>query len=316
MISPIISFKSKSNSSNSALSYRPFFRFNKISDSCSFKGSIGHINSENSRNLSTLGYAYKEIKDQLELKTDEGLKKIENDLPDVRLWKGISFSNVGKGRKNVYINIPQTKRAGNIIKIVVNDKASKNVKTFLIKDNSMVVKNPEAKTPSEFEYFSNSEIEARGINDDLRSIIDDIDPLILKLRIAVQKRSKQDLKPETAILNENLSSKLKNIKLLNSEIDSILDSKPRSTVTKLKDRFGDYNGITGQTAHMFKNVGPDNLKIVCSTFQNVDHGELMRLLVFNSNDEIVTGYLFKDFDENGIEIPYPHRSVIIENKVG
>ncbi len=297
MITPIINFRHKSNSSSKVQPYRPFFRFNKISDSYSFKGSVGYIDSENSRNLDTLSRAYKEVMALLELKTDEGIKKVENDVPNLKLWKGITFSNFGDEKKSVYLNIPQSKKAGNVIKFVLSDKKTKKEKTYLIKDFSMVIKDPSVKSPSEFEYLSNAEIERYGINKDLKNLLEDLDPLILKLRIAVQKRSEQDLKPPTAILDEKLSQKLRNIKLLNSEVDSIFETKSKRTLTRLKDNFGDYNGITGQTAHMFKNVGPDNLKIVCSTVQNIDHGEMMRLLVFNSDDEIVSGYLFKDFDK-------------------
>ena len=227
MITPIINFRHKSNSSSKVQPYRPFFRFNKISDSYSFKGSVGYIDSENSRNLDTLSRAYKEVMALLELKTDEGIKKVENDVPNLKLWKGITFSNFGDEKKSVYLNIPQSKKAGNVIKFVLSDKKTKKEKTYLIKDFSMVIKDPSVKSPSEFEYLSNAEIERYGINKDLKNLLEDLDPLILKLRIAVQKRSEQDLKPPTAILDEKLSQKLRNIKLLNSEVDSIFREKVR-----------------------------------------------------------------------------------------
>lgn len=296
MLTPVYNFKNNSYPSKRVAPYRPFYRFNNRNDSYSFKGSEGLIERENMRDLESLARAYKEIFEVLDLKTDEGIKKIEKDIEGLKLWKGITFCNVGKEKNTVYLNIPRSKKAGGIMKIVVSSEDSKNSKSWLIKDFSKVVKNSSLKSDN-YEFYSQDEIEKYGINKDLKSLIEDIDPMLLKLRIAVQKRNGQDLKPCAAVLPDDMSAKLRNIKFLNSEIDSILDTKSRKTVIKLKDEFGDYNGITGQTAHMFKNVGPDKLKIVCSSVQNANHGEMMRLLAFNRDDEIVAGFLFKDFDK-------------------
>ena len=81
---------------------------------------------------------------------------------------------------------------------------------------------------------------------------------------------------------------------LYNKTDEVLKGLPHKLALKLKGEYGDYKLQVAQPVHILKNIGENKNQIAYKKLQHPEHGELTRIMVYDKNDEIIDGFLFKE----------------------
>lgn len=258
----------------------------------------GNIDSENRSKLIDLLYGYTQIQSMLNKKTNAGVMSLISEHRGFSTADGITLKNIGTRSENISIE-PKTPRGyDSYTKLLVKDKNGKIKEGYLIKDGSMVVKNYSLNEPNKIperpEFYSATEIEKLNLNNRLSELFDKIDERLFNVRKFVIKRKDDNLKIADGKINNKTSELLSSIDEINQSLNEISSTIENASLTRIKKEYPDYCLRVGQAAHMFKNIGENNEKIVFSKNDVIYQGEMYKLLVYNEDDSLKTGYLIKD----------------------
>lgn len=258
-------------------------------------GRQASLDNKNSRLLRDLKYPYNQIQDILNKKTFAGINSIILEHKGFNTVDGLTFKNIDGTNKNVSFELKTPKGFSTYTKILVKDQNDNIEDGFLIKDDLYIIKNYNLKTPNKIpdtpEFYSVSELAESHINDRLSNLLVNIDNAMCDVRKFVNKRKDTDLKPTPATVNNNVKSSICCINYTTKKINEMVGNISPKTLNRYKTEFGDYCFKEGQIANMFKNVGANKEKLVFSTVNNSYFGQFSKLLVFNEDDSLKTGYL-------------------------
>lgn len=292
MINPIF-FKSIATP-NSHISFRQKI---ETSQSDTKVNTLGYIESTNKIVLDDLNTAYDSIMEILHKKTSSGIKSIVNEAKNFNTADGLTFKNVDNENNSISFEKITKKQFNKYTKILVKDSSNNIKEGFLVKDNNFIVKNFDIKYPNKLpetpELYTKAELEELKINDKLKNILSKLDQSMLQARLFVNTRKDKDLKPPTATIPSETGIKLNNIKELCSSTNETCKDIPAASLTRLKNEYGDYAVQLGQSAHKLKNITDEKLQIVYSEFNNAYNGSFQRIMVYNADNSLKTGYLFK-----------------------
>lgn len=256
-------------------------------DKVSFGNISGRLSGDNVDALSSINYAYKIISSEIEKKTDNGIKIIEDEA-GVTLYKGIIFKNVGADKSTVTVVMPQKMKQGDVLKLVVKNK-NKEPKSYYIIDSRMVSLKKDCS-----EILTSGELKDRHIDDEIGKIVSEIDPMFLKLRKVVLSREGKDLRPPDGLLSYDTCSDLNIITDCCENVDKKFSQNSLSEKQYLAGDFNRYVPSKVQLFHTFKNLGPERLTVTYGTISSGLHQGLSKLAVFNSNGDVRDMYLIKD----------------------
>lgn len=258
----------------------------------------GNLDSENRSKLMDLLYGYTQIQSMLSKKTSAGVMSLISEHRGFSTADGITLKNIGTKCENISIE-PKTPRGyDSYTKLLVKDKNGKIKEGYLIKDGSMIVKNYNLEEPNKIpenpKFYSVSEIETFDLNNRLSELFDKIDEPLFDVRKFVIKRKDDNLKIADGKIDNYTQSLLSSIDEINTSLNEISSPIENASLTRIKKEYPDYCLRVGQAAHMFKNIGENNEKIVFSKNDVIYQGEMYKLLVYNEDDSLKTGYLVKD----------------------
>lgn len=296
MITPIL-FSRAVIINNNASKHKPYNNLNNYADTFSFKcNNDGYLSSDLKYQLETLAGAYLNITEMLEQKTRTGIRNVQSETGGFLMEDGLTFKN--PDNKTLSFEIRTSKNIGKIIRITVKDKKGNVEKAFVTDGNYRLIKNinknESYKIPFKPQYYTREEIAKQNINEELQTISDCLDTKLLLLRKALNAHKNQDIKPICGKLPEKTTASLENITNLYEEIDTKLANFTPYRQKALKRDFSDYIPMARHSGYIFKNCTENNLKISCIPIQNKYHNNLLRLLVFDKNDNLKNGYLVKD----------------------
>ena len=247
--------------------------------------------------LHSLEYSFKQIKEILDKKTGEGVKSLINASGKFNTVDGITFKNVGDACDNVSFDSGSFKNLSGTIRITQRSSAGEIKQGWLI-HNDRVVKNYNPSNPNSLpnniEYYSLEELQQSGINDKLRNVLANLDPVMLKVRQLAVAQKDTHLKTPAATISEDALHSLDKIQDLTDKVIKTADEIPHSTLYKLNVKFPDYKQISGQSSYTFQNLGNDKIQINYSTIDSKKLGYLQRLMVYDKEGQIKTGYLLSD----------------------
>lgn len=294
MITPLFINKSIIPSGNNI----SFKQKNEIPAANKSEHPCGYVGGANKKILEDLSYAFDSITEILNKKTASGIKSIVNEAKDFNTSDGLTFKNIDEQHNSISIDKITRKQFDRYVKILVKDSSYKAKEGYLIKDNDFIVKNFDIKSPNKLpekpEMYTRKELEELSINDKLNNILTKLDKPMLKARIFVISRKEGDLKPSDALLPQETYTKLKNIQTLTGSTNEMCKDIPAASLTRLKNEYGDYAVQLGQSAHKLKNIGEDKIQIVYSEFNSAYNGSFQRILVYNADNSLKTGYLFQN----------------------
>lgn len=256
------------------------------------------LDSKNQRYIDDLAGVQKIITDILDKKTKEGINKLIRESGQFNTIDGLTFKNINQHNDSLSLDTAPYRSFKGYTKILLKDSDNKIKKGYLIKDNRYIVKNYDIKTPNTLprhpQFYTASEAKNIGISEEIEKLLRIADTALLKTRRFVCERKDTDLKPPAAKMDVELISKLSSILTLMKETDNVSSQIPPSTLTKSKTEFGDYVLQHGRGDYKFKNIGSEKLQMVFSEFLNEHNGAFLRLMVYNPDETVKTGYLFKD----------------------
>jgi len=256
----------------------------------------GAIDKDNRERLSCIVYAYQELYQILNKKTAQGKENIEQDFGSLTINNGITFRNINNANETIQITIPTHKNLDNLTKFIVYDK-NKNIKDgYLIYGNSYIVKNYNPQVPDEipakYEFYSSQELKQQNLDEKITQILDDVDPLILRLRKIVNNSSNTDIKEE--VLSGQYSDALNNMQEIDDKLSTYFKTIPHTKVTRLRSSYTSY--VPNNTAHSytFKNLGSDKLTLTYANVNSSQYGKVSRILVYDKEGNTQDGFLIKD----------------------
>lgn len=256
------------------------------------------LGRETEKYLCDMDRVYFEIMGVLAKKTRDGVNKIVKESGQFNTSDGLTFKKVNSQNDNLSFDVMSDCATSRYSKILLKDFNNRIKKGFLIKDNKFIVKNYDIKAPNKLpmnpEFYTQDEAEKSGLNSEIESLMEIIDTSMCQTRRFVDRRKDSDLKPVDAFIDTKLLNKISEIAALSAEADDVCSQIPQTNLTRYKTEFSDYVMQHGRSEYKFRNVGEDNLKIVFSEFKNIYKGSFTRLMVYNPDDTIKTGYLFKD----------------------
>ena len=290
-------FLHKNSTANNNIPLRiSFGQKHNVSDSFEKRTSF-FIDSSLREELSYIESSYKQIKDILDKKTGAGVKKLVSESGQFNTTDGLTFKNIGEYKNSVSVDVGSFKNLSGTVRITEKDRDGKLIQGWLL-DNYRVVKNYNPYTPNSFpakaEYYTTDELKDLQINNKILKLVREIDPILLNVRKLVLSQKDTDLQPVAGCISDENLSALANIRLLNSQALDICTNIPHSTLYKLNTKFPHYKPVSGQTLLNFQGLGEDNLQILYSEVDSKKFGLLQRLMVYDENGEVVTGYLIKD----------------------
>lgn len=271
----------------------------KVSDSFTFTGGYDRLGRDTIDVVSSISNAYKEIFKKISEKTPEGMEIIQKEYKDFKSTRSLMFHNCGENKTSIQVRVPDGKDGRDFIKIVV--KKGSNfaqgrvvLDSYTIKDFDRIVedndKNHVFVFPQNIKYANFD----KPFEIKLQKVLDDLDCAMLKFRKFLAKYDGQYLKPELFTFDGTNLKRLANIDSLYNKTDKLLKGLNHDLSYKLKKEFGDYKLQAAQSAHVLQNVGENKNQIVYKKLQHPEHGELTRIMVYDKNDEIIDGFLFKE----------------------
>ena len=232
-------------------------------------------------------------------KTPEGREIIQKEYKDFKSTRSLMFHNCGENKTSIQVRVPDGKDGRDFIKIVVKKGSnfsqgkvvldSYTIKNFdrIVEDND---KNHVFVFPQNIKYTNfDKPFELK-----LQKVLDDLDCAMLKFRKFLAKYDGQYLKPELFTFGNTSIKRLENINSLYNKTDEVLKGLPHKLALKLKGEYGDYKLQVAQPVHILKNIGENKNQIAYKKLQHPEHGELTRIMVYDKNDEIIDGFLFKE----------------------
>lgn len=271
-----------------------------VSDKFSFTGSVGMLNSKTVESLQNVSRAYDDILSHLLKKSDKGLENIEKNYENFSFKKGMVFHNCGEDGVSIAVRKPEGKDFSGLMRVLVRKgntffKERIVLDSFMIKNCDRLVKDFDKTHLNYFtvdeKFLTSDEIVNSHANEKLQKITEDLDFAMLQFRRYLMKNKDVDLKIPDFEMSYDSQAKFKNLLSLHTKVSEKLSAIPRKTALLAKNSFADYELTTGQSVHTLKNIGNDKLKMTVTSLNNLQHGELNRLMVFNSDGTIKTGYL-------------------------
>ena len=274
------------------------YQYQNINFKQNIKASFNVIQKQNLDLLSDIASAYKEIQSILDKKTMAGINSLVNEHKGFNTLDGLTFKNINELKDSVSFELKKLKSSINFMKILVKDKDGNIKNGYLIKDGLYLVKNYDLespnKIPQDIELYNSSEINDNNFNETLSEILNKIDESMFSLRKFVLSRKDTYLKLEDGRVSGNIKSLLTSVINKDKNLTESLREIPPASLNRYKAEYEDYCFKTGQVANMFKNIGDNKEKVLFSNVYNSYYGNLSKILVFNSDDTLKTGYLLKD----------------------
>lgn len=284
---------------NNLPAQRPVLNSSKVSDSFSFTGNYERLSRDTIEVVSSISNAYKDILKKISEKTPEGREIIQKEYKDFKSTRSLMFHNCGENKTSIQVRVPDGQDGRDFIKIVVSkgsNFAQRKVvlDSYTIKDFDRIVedndKNYVYVFPQNIKYTNfDKPFELK-----LQKVLDDLDCVMLKFRKFLAKYDGQYLKPELFTFGYTSIKRLENINSLYNKTDELLKGLSNNLSLKLKKEFEDYKLQLAQPVHILKNIGENKNQIAYKKLQHPEHGELTRIMVYDKNDEIIDGFLFKE----------------------
>lgn len=284
---------------NNLPAQRPVLNSSKVSDSFSFTGNYERLSRDTIEVVSSISNAYKDILKKISEKTPEGREIIQKEYKDFKSTRSLMFHNCGENKTSIQVRVPDGQDGRDFIKIVVSkgsNFAQRKVvlDSYTIKDFDRIVedndKNYVYVFPQNIKYANfDKPFELK-----LQKVLDDLDCAMLKFRKFLAKYDGQYLKPELFTFSDTNLKRLANIDSLYNKTDELLKGLYNKLSLKIKKEFGDYKLQVAQPVHILKNIGENKNQIAYKKLQHPEHGELTRIMVYDKNDEIIDGFLFKE----------------------
>ena len=295
IISPYTTQKTSYN--NYQLSSKKYVSFSQKNDYDRFDKPKYSMPQDIRTDLNSLASSYNHIVSILDKKTGEGVKSLITESGLFNTIDGITLKNIGPDKDNISFEAGNFKNHTNTIRITQRTTDGKIKNGWLIKDGR-VIKNYNPQEPNSLsnnlEFYTLEELEESGTNKDLRDIISNIDPVMLKVRLLVLSKKDTHLKPIAAELSSKASDSISDIVRLTETVKERAEKIPQSTLYKMNLKFPKYKQTSGQSTYTFKDLGQNNEQINYSTIESNKFGYLQRLMVYNQDGSIKTGYLIKD----------------------
>lgn len=270
-----------------------------ITDSFSFTANLSHLSRDTVNSVSSVSDAYREILKKISQKTPEGMEIIEKEYKNFKSSRCFVFHNCGENKTSIQVRVPDGKDGRDFLKIVVkkgNSFTDERVilDSFTLKNFDRIVeddnKNRVYIFPDEVKFLDFD----KPFENRLQNVLNDLDFAMLQFRKFLAKYDGKYLKPQLFTFDENHIKKLDNIDALYNKIDKTLKSIPHKLSLKLKNDFGDYKLQAAQPVHILTNIGENQNRIAYKKFYHSELGELTRVMIYDTNDEIVDGFLIKD----------------------
>ena len=284
---------------NNLPAQKPVLNSSKVSDSFSFTGNYERLSRDTMEVVSSISNAYKDILKKISEKTPEGMEIIQKEYKDFKSTRSLMFHNCGENKTSIQVRVPDGQDGRDFIKIVVKKGSNFSqgkvvLDSYTIKDFDRIVedndKNHVFVFPQNIKYTNfDKPFELK-----LQKVLDDLDCAMLKFRKFLAKYDGQYLKPELFTFGDTSIKRLENINSLYNKTDEVLKGLPHKLALKLKGEYGDYKLQVAQPVHILKNIGENKNQIAYKKLQHPEHGELTRIMVYDKNDEIIDGFLFKE----------------------
>lgn len=278
----------------------PDFRVSGLASN-TFKGSASNTLSWNTiKELKSLVKAYKEIKNKLNSLTEEGIKYIESNYPNVSIGESLIFHNCGEKNSSIVMRCAESfdyagltriiERKGNSTwadRIVLNSFLIENEEKLLVNEDE----NKQKSFPRTREYLSRDEIEQKQLESTLQGITANLDSAILDFRKFLATIGNKYDKIPDGVVPYNVVSKFRDIQNYQNEIDIKLAKLPKKVDLALRKSYPNYKLVTGLTTHAFGDLGEEQISITYNPILAPEMENYRRLNVFDKNDNLLKTFV-------------------------
>ena len=246
--------------------------------------------------------AYREIVSKLSCKTEKGLKKIQEEFPNVTIGEGITFHNCGENGTSILIRSAESKKYHNLTRIIERKGRSINygtkivINSFILDGNERLLENKDenvAKSyPLERLYLTSEEIKNNNLDVKLKGVLASLDTAMLQFRKYLFLNQNNYLKLPDGRIQYGIADELNKIEDLHKEIDSKLEALPKSVGLAIRKSCPDYRLQTGLRTHSFTN--PDGSYVVYTPVESDSEYELKRFVKYDKDGKALDLFMAVD----------------------
>jgi hypothetical protein len=257
--------------------------------------TFSRINS--TRNL------YEKIRTQLHKFTESGIKKLEEKFP-VSIGKALIFHNCGDYNTSIAVIISNSRENKGMMRIIERKGNSKHwgdsivINSFVLDGKNMLLKNEKENDvnsfPSKRISLKDYEITQENLDKRLESVLIDLQDKMLALIEKLNLKDIQDLKPDIALLPDDLIKIIKQIPKENQGVNDLLASIPKKLGRETRDSYPHYKFRPTTNIHTFQNLGDENLTIAYAPYVSFFEENLSRLYVWDKYGEVKDSFTIKD----------------------
>lgn len=247
-------------------------------------------------NLNSITQAYREIREKLNYKTEEGLQYIQQKFPNISIGEGLIFHNCGDKKSSIVIKCAESIENKGLMKIIERKSGTSwgegiVLNSFLVEDNHHLIKNSEDNKlksfPKEREYFTEQEIKTENKEKILSEVLENLDYAMLLFRKFLLSIEDKYTRTPDGVLPYQITSKFNTIQSLQRLIDSELSKLPKKVELEVRKIYPNYKLVTGLTTHAFKDVGPEQVSITYNPIIAPGFENLRRLNIFDKDGKLV-----------------------------
>ena len=262
--------------------------------------TAGTLKYSTSRNVEAIMSAYREIMSRLACKTDEGLKKIQENFKNVTIGEGITFHNCGERGTSILIRSAESKKYHNLTRIIERKGRSINygtkivINSFILDGNNRLLENKDENVqksyPSERVYLTSEEIEKGDYNNRLERVLNDLDAAMLPFRKYLLINRNEDLKLPDGKIPFGLVDDMKKIEDLHKDIDLKLGLLPAKAALEARKSYPSCRFQTGLKTHSF--TYPDGSYIVYTPSEG--EYDLKRFVKYDKDGKVLKLFMAVD----------------------
>ena len=244
--------------------------------------------------------AFKAIKAKLNSLSEEGIKYIEANYPDISIGESLIFHNCGDKKSSILVRSAESLEYSGLSRIIErkgNSTWSERIvlNSFLIdNDEKLLVNEDENKQknfPKERVYLSQAEVEQNKLEPALQSVVADLDFALLKFRKFLATVGSDYEKTPDGVLPYNIVSMFRDIQKYQKEIDLKLANLPKKVELSLRKSFPNYKLITGLTTHAFGDLGKEQITLTYNPILAPEMENYRRLNVFDKDDNLLKTFV-------------------------
>lgn len=284
---------------NTNFKYQPSFNGATIN-----KKATGVLDNITRQKINNILHAYEDITSKLAYKSEEGIKFITESFP-ITIKDCLIFHNCGEYNNSIAISIGGKNSNSKDLMHIVRRKGSTTwldkivEEAYMIEQGQCLIKDFKTNHmkifPQERNYMSFQDFNDIKADKNLQKLLDDLDPVMLKFRIFLQKNADKYIKIPDGKMPYSIMEEIKKTERFLEEAKTESKKIPRLQLYKiLEEQHEEYVHLKGNSTHSFKNLGDEKVTISFAPIESQVHENLKRLAVYNQDGTLKRVFIMQN----------------------